>query len=413
MPLLKQSAGFSLIELLVVVAIIGILATLTGVSMNNARRASRDPRRLSDIKQLQLALRLYYLDNGSYPSSVMPSGSIASRGTSYLLRVPENPAPQSDGNCPSLGYRYHSLEAGQTFALNFCLGGRADTLAAGEYSATANGILSCPSGYTRVVGSPRLGTTDFCAMTYEAKCRSGNSEAAPTKEGAYDNAASPCALSDIVSQANGLPIANVSQDEARAYCAAAGAHLMTNAEWMTIARDAELIPENWEAGTVGSGFMPRGNFGEDFSVQDASDPYGGGELADDFTWYRRLSLSTDDVIWDMSGNVSEWVDDTCLRGSGQGKYSAAGAGGTPLFWNDPELTDYEQAAAGPYLPLWLTGDYYGSYRGCAANGYAMIRGGAVNDGDREESERSPGLYFLDMDHAASEALSVTGFRCVK
>ncbi len=408
----KNNQGFSLIELLVVVAIIGVLATLTGVSMNNARRASRDPRRLSDIKQIQLALRLYYLDNGTYPSVVTGGGSIAAQGTSYLLRVPENPLPQSDGNCPAAGYRYHSLEGGQVFTLNFCLGTRADTLTAGQYSATASGILGCPTGYTRVVGSPLSGTTDFCAMTYEAKCSADSETVALTAEGAHDNLAAPCPPGKVVSRAEGVPIANVSLADARAYCAVAGAHLMTNAEWMTIARDAELLPDNWEAGTVGIGFMPRGNFGADFAVQDGSDPYAGGELADDFTWYRPLALSTDDVIWDMSGNVSEWIDDSCLSGNGEGKYSEIGAA-SPVFWDAAALQDFELTAAGPHLPLWLTGDYYGSYRGCSGDGQPMIRGGGVHDGDREESDRSPGLYFLDMSRKSDTTFSTTGFRCVK
>ena len=59
--------GFTLIELLVVIAIIGLLATLAVVALNNARQKSRDARRISDIKQIQTALELYYNDEGNYP----------------------------------------------------------------------------------------------------------------------------------------------------------------------------------------------------------------------------------------------------------------------------------------------------------------------------------------------------------
>ena len=61
------SAGFTLIELLVVIAIIGILSSTVLASLNSARSKARDTRRKADMKQLQLALELYYDSNGSYP----------------------------------------------------------------------------------------------------------------------------------------------------------------------------------------------------------------------------------------------------------------------------------------------------------------------------------------------------------
>jgi len=42
---------------------------------------------------------------------------------------------------------------------------------------------------------------------------------------------------------------------------AAGYHLITNWEWMAIARDIEQVPENWTGGAVGSGMIKRGNVG--------------------------------------------------------------------------------------------------------------------------------------------------------
>ena len=59
-------SGFTLIELLVVIAIISLLATLAITSLNNARKKSRDAKRLADMKQIQKALDLYYDENGSY-----------------------------------------------------------------------------------------------------------------------------------------------------------------------------------------------------------------------------------------------------------------------------------------------------------------------------------------------------------
>jgi len=64
-----KKKGFTLIELLVVVAIIGVLATVVLGALGDARSKSRDAKRKSDITQLSKILELYYLDNGSYPTT--------------------------------------------------------------------------------------------------------------------------------------------------------------------------------------------------------------------------------------------------------------------------------------------------------------------------------------------------------
>ena len=59
----QQNNGFTLIELLVVVTIIGLLSTMILVSLNTARMKARDVRRLADLRQVALALEMYYDDN--------------------------------------------------------------------------------------------------------------------------------------------------------------------------------------------------------------------------------------------------------------------------------------------------------------------------------------------------------------
>ena len=55
---LKQNRkkGFTIIELLVVISIIGLLSTISVVSLNGARIKSRDAKRVSDIKQIKTGL---------------------------------------------------------------------------------------------------------------------------------------------------------------------------------------------------------------------------------------------------------------------------------------------------------------------------------------------------------------------
>lgn len=62
-----RQKSFTLIELLVVIAIIGLLASVILVSFANIRKQARDAIRLSDMKQIMIALELYRNEYGNYP----------------------------------------------------------------------------------------------------------------------------------------------------------------------------------------------------------------------------------------------------------------------------------------------------------------------------------------------------------
>lgn len=65
--------GFTLIEILIVVAIIAILAGSILVGFGPAQRQGRDSRRIADLRQVQNALELYYSKCGYYPGTAQAS----------------------------------------------------------------------------------------------------------------------------------------------------------------------------------------------------------------------------------------------------------------------------------------------------------------------------------------------------
>jgi prepilin-type N-terminal cleavage/methylation domain-containing protein len=65
----NERKGFTLIEILIVVAIIAILASVVLVGLGPTQQAGRDARRLSDIHEVQNGLELYYNKCGFYPGS--------------------------------------------------------------------------------------------------------------------------------------------------------------------------------------------------------------------------------------------------------------------------------------------------------------------------------------------------------
>ncbi|OGZ33290.1 MAG: hypothetical protein A3I88_02795 [Candidatus Portnoybacteria bacterium RIFCSPLOWO2_12_FULL_39_9] len=97
----RGQKGFTLIELLVVIAIIGILATIVLVSLNTARSKARDTRRVSDMRQVALALEMYYDDNTStgYPGTAASNQwsvmETAIEAGGYISSIPGDPGTGS------------------------------------------------------------------------------------------------------------------------------------------------------------------------------------------------------------------------------------------------------------------------------------------------------------------------------
>ncbi|HQE63290.1 MAG TPA: prepilin-type N-terminal cleavage/methylation domain-containing protein [bacterium] len=139
-------SAFTLVELLVVIAIIGILSTLSVVVFNNVRAKARDSRRLSDVKQIGMALELYYDDTGRYPPPPTPTGTpitglcLSNSGFTstcgtipYLQKIPSDPLP-------NIHYTYSYLNSGESYRLGFNLEQGSGDWPAGTLAMGPNGI---------------------------------------------------------------------------------------------------------------------------------------------------------------------------------------------------------------------------------------------------------------------------------
>lgn len=137
---MKNKKGFTLVELLVVVAIIGILAAVSVVALNTARARARDSRRVADVRQMQTALELYYNDMGTYPATAAAGGEIKASTTVYMSQIPTPPSPH-DGACTAANNLYaYAVQGASTtnpsYTITYCLGATTGGLDAGVSVAT-------------------------------------------------------------------------------------------------------------------------------------------------------------------------------------------------------------------------------------------------------------------------------------
>lgn len=127
------SKGFTIVELLIVIVIIGILAALVILAYNGIQQRAKDAKRVDDITHIARALELFYTDKGYYPLaggstdinswwSTTSDGSWSSLTTQldpYMgNKVPTESNPQLGMGLNGKNYSYFSTKIGGAYCNN-------------------------------------------------------------------------------------------------------------------------------------------------------------------------------------------------------------------------------------------------------------------------------------------------------
>lgn len=111
-----KNKGFTLVEILVVVSVIGIITALVLVNLNSAKDKATDVKSVQELDQLRKALELYRTDNGKYPgeenteySGITGTTYKCSDGSQPVATTTLNPTPWDErGLYINNGYKCNS-----------------------------------------------------------------------------------------------------------------------------------------------------------------------------------------------------------------------------------------------------------------------------------------------------------------
>jgi prepilin-type N-terminal cleavage/methylation domain-containing protein len=187
---IKRQSGFTIVELLIVIVVIGVLAAIVIVAYNGITTGARDSSRMATLTQLQKAIEAYYATNGRYPQVVHGLGYESSCGSQTdnwghcdrLKTLTDALAPfatfdPTELSVPTSADRYFSYDSQsddnyQTYGLMVFLEGNGGANDGGYYSngyEVGQNPGYCASTYTGT-GRDWLNTSG----AYNQRCLGGN-----------------------------------------------------------------------------------------------------------------------------------------------------------------------------------------------------------------------------------------------
>lgn len=279
-----------------------------------------------------------------------------------------------------------------------------DNLGFSSESSSADFVI-CPTNYVYIPSLSPFTSAGFCVMKWEAKNSGGTA----------------------ISQASGVPDSNILLSTAVSRCSNNGSKydLISNSEWMSIARNIESVGSNWSGGAVKSGFISMGHYNS--SSTDLCD--GSYEYSDwspscvsasgDFEYKRTHTLNTGEVIWDMGGNALEFIkSNMSLPLSGSTGVSDEFFSNEPANFNnagwstDDGVSGTIKSIFGPTSTDLSGCTGWGSYHcgmgraGVNWIGEIIVRGGGVRSGG------GGGIFSVFTYHNSPDTDIDFGYRCV-
>lgn len=420
MHIAKKQKGFTIIEILVVIVIIGILALITWVAYSGFKQRAQYAAAQAEAKQIGTQVALYSAENGSDPKKDYFYCEDGQTPGVDCIYEDDGSGNFVDYDCHDDGSCYYEVwpyddgdrdpnpppdEYPDPCYGPEC-GGGVICPATGEPCEPGLPDYDCPTGFIDVPGSARYATAGFCVMKYEAK--------------------SNIAETVIESKPDGLPYNNITQNKAiiKSKLACTGCRLISELEWLTIADNVFYTASNWSSGTVGSGYIFSGhNDGNPIGPLEASTDdngyYGTNNYSGDTTLAenyltvgnsqrRTLELSNGEIIWDFAGNVQEFTSGTISNHPGLKTDDRSNLNGAVREWDDDllllgDLPNIARPPAG-----FNSSNGIGSLSSNMDWPYASVfaRGG-------NSAYVKAGIYALDLYYQVGSSSPGIGFRAVK
>lgn len=259
----------------------------------------------------------------------------------------------------------------------------------------------CPEGMVMVPSHKGYVRTTFCVAKYEMK---------RDKEGR------------AVSAPDALPWVRINRLEAQTKCQEKGMgfDLISNDEWQALASNIESVAHNWARGQRGhEKGISRGHSDGipdkalEASADDNQSCQGTQQHCTSTLWHsqrRTHQLSNGEVIWDLSGNVWEWVKDSNAHKYGEDAY----------LWQVTSETHPHKYVLGRG-PKRSAKEQFGpreiySFRrkdsGGLGYGTLSSRAGTIRRGGDWDNVDKTGIFSVNLNRSPMGDNPVTGFRCV-
>lgn len=134
-------------EILILVVLVGLILSVAGFLLSNARKENRDIKRLADVEKIRDALEFHFYDCNRYPVSISAGGSISGEncgGGVYLSIVPRDPRGGEYKYTPCVLESTWKCEEGiktaESYLLEYTLEGNASGISAGKHVANPNNL---------------------------------------------------------------------------------------------------------------------------------------------------------------------------------------------------------------------------------------------------------------------------------